>query len=354
MHRLWSDTLQSLSPYTPGEQAQNSDVIKLNTNEHALPPSAKAVTAGQQLDVERLRRYPDPTSRLLSEAIAKANNVSPDQVLVTNGSDEVLAFAWTAFLSDADKVPAVPAMTYTFYPVWAKLLGQWLKKIPMQADLSIDIDALGAWNGPVVFPNPNAPTGVSVPLKAIEALVCRDPNRLVLIDEAYFGFGATSAVALINEYDNVLITRSFSKSHALAGLRVGYGLAHASLIEGLRRVKDSFNSYPVDAYAQCVATAAVSDSDWFDEASATVKQNRAELTEGLERLGFTVLPSDANFVLASHPRHTGIDLTAHLKTQHILVRSWSSQDLLPWVRITVGTTDQQAHLLSALADYLGS
>ena len=220
MHRLWSDTLQSLSPYTPGEQAQNSDVIKLNTNEHALPPSAKAVTAGQQLDVERLRRYPDPTSRLLSEAIAKANNVSPDQVLVTNGSDEVLAFAWTAFLSDADRVPAVPAMTYTFYPVWAKLLGQGLKKIPMQADLSIDIDALGAWNGPVVFPNPNAPTGVSAPLKGIEALVCRDPNRLVLIDEAYFGFGATSAVTLINEYDNVLITRSFSKSHALAGLRL--------------------------------------------------------------------------------------------------------------------------------------
>ncbi len=352
MHRLWSDTLQGLSPYTPGEQAQDSKVIKLNTNEHALPPSAKAVSAGQRLEAERLRRYPDPASRLLSEAIAEANDVSPDQVLVTNGSDEILAFAWTAFLSDADKVPVVPAMTYTFYPVWAKLLGQGLKKVPMRADLSIDIDALEAWSGPVVFPNPNAPTGLSVPLEAIETLVSSDSNRLVLIDEAYFGFGATSAVSLINEYDNLLITRSFSKSHALAGLRVGYGLAHASLIEGLRRVKDSFNSYPVDAYAQCVATAAVSDSDWFEEASTTVKENRAELTEGLEQLGFTVLPSEANFVLASHPNHTGIDLTSYLQMKNILVRSWSSDDLLPWVRISVGTKDQQTRLLSALAEHL--
>lgn len=352
MHRLWSDTLQHLTPYTPGEQAQNSDVVKLNTNEHALAPSSEAVSAGQQLDVERLRRYPDPTSRLLTEAIAKANNVSPDQVLVTNGSDEVLAFAWTAFLSDSDKVPAVPAMTYTFYPVWAKLLGRGLHQVPMRPDLSIDVEALKAWDGPVVFPNPNAPTGLSLPLETIEGLVAHDPNRLVLIDEAYFGFGAPSAVSLIIRYDNLLITRSFSKSHALAGLRVGYALAHANLVEGLRRVKDSFNSYPVDAYAQCVATAAVSDSAWFTEASVSVKENRAELAAGLTQLGFSVLPSQANFVLASHPEHTGVAFTEYLKAQNILVRSWSSDDLLPWVRITVGTKDQQARLLSALAEYL--
>ena len=352
MHRLGSDKLQHLTPYTPGEQAQNSDVVKLNTNEHALAPSSEAVSAGQQLDVERLRRYPDPTSRLLTEAIAKANNVSPDQVLVTNGSDEVLAFAWTAFLSDSDKVPAVPAMTYTFYPVWAKLLGRGLHQVPMRPDLSIDVEALKAWDGPVVFPNPNAPTGLSLPLETIEGLVAHDPNRLVLIDEAYFGFGAPSAVSLIIRYDNLLITRSFSKSHALAGLRVGYALAHANLVEGLRRVKDSFNSYPVDAYAQCVATAAVSDSAWFAEASVSVKENRAELAAGLTQLGFSVLPSQANFVLASHPEHTGVAFTEYLKAQNILVRSWSSDDLLPWVRITVGTKDQQARLLSALAEYL--
>ncbi|MEC8158720.1 MAG: histidinol-phosphate transaminase [Pseudomonadota bacterium] len=352
MHRLWSDTLRRLSPYTPGELARNSDVIKLNTNEHALSPSSRAVSAGQKLDIECLRQYPDPTARLLTEAIARADNVSPDQVLVTNGSDEVLAFAWTAFLSDTDTVPAIPAMTYTFYPVWAKLLGQGLHRISMQSDLSIDVEALTAWDGPVVFPNPNAPTGLSLPIEVIEGLVAHDPNRLVLIDEAYSGFGATSAVSLINQYDNLLITRSFSKSHALAGLRVGYGLAHANLIEGLRRVKDSFNSYPVDAYAQCVATAAISDSAWIAEASATVRENRTELVAGLTQLDFSVLPSQANFVLASHPEHTGIVLTEYLKTQNILVRSWSSDDLLPWVRITVGTKNQQARLLSVLAEYL--
>jgi len=222
----------------------------------------------------------------------------------------------------------------------------------MNSDLSIDVEALKAWDGPVVFPNPNAPTGLSLPLETIEELVAHNPNRLVLIDEAYFGFGAASAVSLINQYDNLLITRSFSKSHALAGLRVGYALAHANLVEGLRRVKDSFNSYPVDAYAQCVATAAVSDSAWFVEASATVKENRVELAAGLAQLGFSVLPSDANFVLASHPEHTGIVITEYLETQNVLVRSWSSDELLPWVRITVGTKDQQARLLSALADYL--
>ena len=273
---------------------------------------------------------------------------------MTNGSDEVLAFAWTAFLSDTDKVPAAPAMTYTFYPVWAKLLGQGLHQVPMNSDLSIDVEALKAWEGPVVFPNPNAPTGLSLPLDTIEGLVAHNPNRLVLIDEAYFGFGAASAVSLINHYDNLLITRSFSKSHALAGLRVGYALAHANLVEGLRRVKDSFNSYPVDAYAQCVATAAVSDSAWFSEASAAVKENRAELAAGLAQLGFSVLPSEANFVLASHPEHTGVAFTEYLKSQNILVRSWSSDDLLPWVRITVGTKHQQARLLSALAEYLNS
>ena len=222
----------------------------------------------------------------------------------------------------------------------------------MNSDLSIDVEALKAWDGPVVFPNPNAPTGLSLPLETIEELVAHSSNRLVLIDEAYFGFGAASAVSLVNQYDNLLITRSFSKSHALAGLRVGYALAHANLVEGLRRVKDSFNSYPVDAHAQCVATAAVSDSAWFTEASAAVKENRAELAAGLTQLGFSVLPSQANFVLASHPEHTGVALTEYLKSQNILVRSWSSDDLLPWVRITVGTKEQQARLLSALAEHL--
>ena len=267
---------------------------------------------------------------------------------MANGSDEILAFAWTAFLSDEEQQPAIPAMTYTFYPVWAQLLGKGLHRVSMREDLSIDLAAMASWSGPVVFPNPNAPTAMAVALSDIEALCAFEPDRLVVIDEAYYGFGADTAAPLIEKFDNLLITRSFSKSHALAGLRVGYALGSPDLIEGLRRVKDSFNSYPVDAHAQAVATAAISDSNWFRQASATIIENRAHLKSGLEALGFSVLPSEANFLLAAHPQHTGIELTKKLREVGILVRSWSSEDLRPWVRITVGSNSQQQTLLAEL------
>lgn len=348
MNRFWSSTLNRLSPYVPGEQAQRSDVIKLNTNEHALAPSAVALRAGQTIDPERLRRYPDPHSKALTKAIASVCKVADDNVLVANGSDEILAFAWTAFLSDPDQQPAVPAMTYTFYPVWAQLLGKGLHRVSMKEDLSIDMDAMVSWSGPVVFPNPNAPTALAVSLSDIEALCDSNRDRLVVIDEAYYGFGGETAVPLIARFDNLLITRSFSKSHALAGLRVGYALGSSALIEGLRRVKDSFNSYPVDAHAQAVATAAISDAEWFRRASSVIIENRSELKTALEGIGFSVLSSEANFLLARHPSYTGIALTEKLREVGILVRSWSSDDLKPWVRITVGTKNQQQTLLAEL------
>lgn len=352
MSRFWSSTLNRLSPYVPGEQAQRSDVIKLNTNEHALPPSSAALEAGKAIDPERLRKYPDPHSKALTKAIADFCNLAEDNVLVANGSDEILAFAWTAFLSDSEQQPAIPAMTYTFYPVWAQLLGKGLHRVPMRENLSIDLEVMSSWSGPVVFPNPNAPTAIAVSLSDIESMCASDPDRLVIIDEAYYGFGAKTAAPLIRQFDNLLITRSFSKSHALAGLRVGYALGSRDLIEGLRRVKDSFNSYPVDAHAQTVAAVAISDSDWFEQASATIIENRAELKAGLEGLGFDVLPSEANFLLAKHPQHTGVRLTEKLREAGILVRSWSSEDLLPWVRITVGTKSQQQTLLAELKSIL--
>jgi len=352
MSRFWSSTLNRLSPYVPGEQAQRSDVIKLNTNEHALPPSSVALEAGRAIEPERLRKYPDPHSKALTKAIADFCKLAEDNVLVANGSDEILAFAWTAFLSDSEQQPAIPAMTYTFYPVWAQLLGNGLHRVPMRENLSIDFEAMSSWSGPVVFPNPNAPTAMAVSLSDIESICASDPDRLVIIDEAYYGFGAKTAAPLIRQFDNLLITRSFSKSHALAGLRVGYALGSRDLIEGLRRVKDSFNSYPVDAHAQTVAAVAISDSDWFEQASATIIENRAELKAGLEGLGFDVLPSEANFLLAKHPQHTGVTLTEKLREAGILVRSWSSEDLLPWVRITVGTKSQQQTLLAELKSIL--
>lgn len=348
MSRFWSSTLNRLLPYVPGEQAQRSDVIKLNTNEHALPPSSAALEAGRSIDPEQLRKYPDPHSSLLTKAIADFCDLDVENVLVANGSDEILAFAWTAFLSDEEQQPGIPAMTYTFYPVWAQLLGKGLHRVPMNEDLSIDLKAMASWSGPVVFPNPNAPTAMAVSLSDIEALCAANSNRLVVIDEAYQGFGADTAVPLIDRFDNLLITRSFSKSHALAGLRVGYALGARELIEGLRRVKDSFNSYPVDAHAQAVAAAAISDAEWFQQASATIIENRTELRAGLEGLGFRVLTSQANFLLASHPQQSGAELTEKLREKGVLVRSWSSEDLMPWVRITVGTRNQQQTLLAEL------
>lgn len=354
MNRLWSHTLKGLSPYTPGEQAQSSHIVKLNTNEHALQPSSLAIAAAQQIAPEQLRRYPDPTSAHLTRAIAAANTVSEDQVLVANGSDEVLAFAWAAFLSDGGTIPAIPSLTYTFYPVWAQLFGHGIHFVPMRSGFKIDIEAMTAWDGPLVFPNPNAPSGIGISLESIESMLSAKPDRLVVVDEAYYGFGAASASELISRYDNLLITRSFSKSHALAGLRVGYALGHVDLIEGLRRVKDSFNSYPLDAIAQVTATAAILDTEWFKQASDTVQKNREDLTQNLTELGFSVLPSLANFVLASHPHHSGLAITEYLRTQDILVRSWPNEMLLPWVRITVGTIEQQSKLFSALANYLSS
>lgn len=348
MSRFFSSRLNRLSPYVPGEQAQRSDVIKLNTNEHAMLPSLAALEAGRTIDPEQLRKYPDPHSRFLTKAIADFCDLAEENVLVANGSDEILAFAWTAFLSDKELQPAIPAMTYTFYPVWAQLLGKGLYRVPMNEDLSIDLKAMASWSGPVVFPNPNAPTAMAVSVSDIEALCASNPNRLVVIDEAYQGFGADTAVPLIGRFDNLLITRSFSKSHALAGLRVGYALGARELIEGLRRVKDSFNSYPVDAHAQAVAAAAISDTVWFQRASATIIENRKELEAGLEGLGFRVLTSHANFLLASHPQQSGVELTEKLRKKGVLVRSWSSEDLMPWVRITVGTRNQQQTLLAEL------
>ena len=333
MNRHWSDTLKRLAPYTPGEQAQRLDIIKLNTNEHALAPSEKAASAGRALSIEALRRYPDPNSRVLRAAIAASEGLDVDQVFVGNGSDEVLAFAWTAFLADDDSVPAIPEMTYTFYPVWGQLLGHGVERIPMTSGLEIDIASMAVWEGPLVFPNPNAPTGRALSRAAVKDLLESNLERLVVVDEAYFGFGAETAAPLITEYDNLLVTRSFSKSHALAGLRVGYAFGNASLIEGLRRVKD-------------IA--------WFTQASSTIEHNREALTNGLQSLGFDVLPSLANFVLAAHPRYSGEALTNMLKRHNILVRSWSSEALLPWVRITVGTHDQQLTVLATLSEVLSA
>jgi len=261
MSRFWSDKTRDLAPYTPGEQPRVDGLIKLNTNEHPLAPSQLAIAAISAAISARLRHYPDPESPQLRLAIAEREGLALEQVFVGNGSDEVLAHIFAALLSGSEAIN-VPDITYSFYPVWAKLTGIDCCSRPLADDFSIDVDTLRHIQGPILLANPNAPTGIALDLETIEDLVLTNTERLVVIDEAYYGFGGATAAPLLERADNLLITRSFSKSHALAGLRVGYALGSAELIEGLVRVKDSFNSYPLDVLAQAGAEAAIRDGEW--------------------------------------------------------------------------------------------
>lgn len=352
MSRFWSDTVRDLAPYTPGEQPAGKDLLKLNTNEHAEVTSDNVMRAIRELPSESLRRYPDPDARELRAAIAEVEGVGPDRVFIGNGSDEVLAHAWQAFLSH--RPVASLDVTYGFYPVWAKLYGSDYQEIAVGADFSVDVAAMSDAEAAIVLANPNAPTALSLNRDTIEHIVRAKPERLVVVDEAYFGFGSETCAPITMHYDNVLVTRSLSKSHALAGLRVGYAIGHPGLIEGLRRVKDSFNSYPLDAIAQAGARAAILDEEWFASASARLCKSRQVLSDGLIALDFEVLPSTANFIFVRHARFSGEQLFAALRERGILVRRWNQDRIRDWVRISVGRQDQSERLVSELAEVLGA
>jgi histidinol-phosphate aminotransferase len=347
MSRFWTTTVSDLTPYVPGEQPASQSLLKLNTNEHALPPSEAVMTAIRACQAEQLRRYPDPAAQGLREAIAQTESLTTDQVFVGNGSDEVLAHVWLSLL--ADRPVQTLDTTYGFYPVWAQLYHSTLTEVPVRADFSVDVDALMASEHAVVLANPNAPTGLALTRQEIERLLAGNPNRLHIIDEAYYGFGADTVAPLINQYDNLIVSRSLSKSHALAGLRVGYALAHQDLIEGLNRVKDSFNSYPLDAVAQAAAKVAICDASWQAQSVAVVTESRSKMTEGLEALGFEVLPSSANFIFIQHRALSGRTVFDGLRQQDILVRRWDKPRVENWLRITVGTLAQTNALLAACA-----
>ena len=344
MSRFWVDKMKALQPYVPGEQPQTPSLIKLNTNEHALTPPDSVMQAIAAVGADQLRRYPDPEATTLCRAIARVEGLHPDQVFVGNGSDEVLAHLWLAFL--ADRSVQTLDTTYGFYPVWATLYGSDLHEVPVNPDFSVDLSALKASPLPVVLANPNAPTGLAISREEVESLVIDNRDRLVVIDEAYFGFGAESSAPLVHDYDNLLVTRSLSKSHALAGMRIGYALAHPDLIEGLRRVKDSFNSYPLDCIAQVAATAAIEDQEWFCEAAGRVVENRQAMISALSALGFEVLPSAANFIFVKHPHVQGEQIFAALREADILVRRWDKPRIGDWLRISVGDEAQTQRLLS--------
>ena len=350
MSRFWSPIVHSLSPYVPGEQPKQDGVTKLNTNENPYPPSPH-VLAAIAATTDRLRLYPDPRATALRETIATHYNVAPDEVFVGNGSDEVLAHTFQALLRH-DAPLLFPDITYSFYPVYSRLYGVRYQEVPLDAAMRVEIADYRRPCSAILLPNPNAPTAIGLARDAIEALVAQHPDQLVVIDEAYVDFGAESAVPLVTQHDNLLVIQTFSKSRALAGLRVGFAIGQHPLIEALERVKDSFNSYPLDCLAQSGAIAAIKDEAWFQDTRQRIMASRELLARALSELGFEVLPSQANFVFARHPARRGAELAAQLRERGVLVRHFQKPRIEDFLRITVGTDEQCGRLIALLRDLL--
>lgn len=353
MSRFWSRVVHDLTPYTPGEQPKIANLVKLNTNENPYGPSPAALAAMREEIGEGLRLYPDPRADRLRDAIADYHGVRPTQVFVGNGSDEVLAHTFMGLLNHEAPI-LFPDITYSFYPVYCRLYGIAYEEIPLTESFELWVDAYARPNGGIIFPNPNAPTGRALELSQIERLLEVNADSPVVIDEAYVDFGAASAVALIDRYPQLLVIHTFSKSRSLAGLRVGYAIGDEALIEGLQRVKDSFNSYPLDRVALAGAAASIADRSYFDSTCAQVVKTRDQLRDDLVGLGFDVVPSAANFVFARHPRHDAASLSAALRSRGIIVRHFSKPErIAQHLRITVGTMEQCDALISALREILG-
>jgi len=348
MSQFWSAVVHGLTPYVPGEQPKLANLVKLNTNENPYGPSPKVLDAVRAEAADTLRLYPDPNSDRLRAGIAAYHGVNADQVFVGNGSDEVLAHAFMALLKH-DKPILFPDITYSFYPVYCGLYEVAHRSIPLTESFEIRVDDYLTPNGGVIFPNPNAPTGRLLALGEVERLLAGNPDSVVVIDEAYIDFGGESAVGLVARYPQLLVTRTLSKSHALAGLRVGYAIGQPHLVEALNRVKDSFNSYPLDRFAQAGALASMEDHAYFESICAKVVATRTRLVAEMSEMGFEVLPSAANFIFARHPAHDGAELAAALRERSIIVRHFKNPArIAPFLRITVGTDAQCNALIAAL------
>ena len=351
MNQYWSIRIQNIVPYTPGEQPRDRKFIKLNTNECPYPPSPKVIEAIRSAAGDGLRLYPDPECVELRSAIAKREGLDISQVFCGNGSDEILAFAFQAFF-DPDKDVVFPKITYSFYPVYTDFFGLRRREVPMNPDFSDPIDLLCGQNGGVVLANPNAPTGIAVGLDTVEKLLQANPDVVVIVDEAYVDFGAESAVKLIGRYPNLLVIQTTSKSRALAGLRVGWAMGDAGLIDGLRCVRDSINSYTVDRLAQAGAAASIEDEDYFQSIRRRVMDTRVRTEKAIKEKGFTVLPSQANFLFVSHPNCKGKTLLDGLRERGVLVRWWDKAEIDNWLRISIGTGGEMAALITALEELI--
>jgi histidinol-phosphate aminotransferase len=353
MSRFWSPVVHKQTPYVPGEQPKILNLIKLNTNENPYGPSPKVIEALRAEAADTLRLYPDPNGDRLKTAVANYYQVQPNQVFVGNGSDEVLAHLFQGLLNHTEPV-LFPDVTYSFYPVYCGLYGIDSKTVPVTDDFDIELADYERPNGGIIFPNPNAPTGRPVSLAAIERLLKHNTDSVVVVDEAYVDFGGETAIPLVNRYPNLLVVQTLSKSRSLAGLRVGFAVGDAALIEGLERIKNSFNSYPLDRFALAGAVAAMEDRAYFEQTRKAIIHTRNDLTQRLTELGFQVLPSTANFIFARHPQYDAATIQQKLRESAILVRHFRQPRIEQFLRITIGTDVECSALVVALGDVLRS
>lgn len=351
MSRFWSPFVKDLVPYVPGEQPKLERLVKLNTNENPYGPSPRALAAMQAELGDALRLYPDPNSDRLKQAVARYYGLTPEQVFVGNGSDEVLAHAFHGLFQHGQPL-LFPDITYSFYPVYCGLYGIPYETVALDEQFQIQVEDYARPNGGIIFPNPNAPTGCVLALQAVERLLQLNTDSVVVVDEAYIDFGGESAAALVDRYPNLLVTQTLSKSRSLAGLRVGLAMGHPDLIEALERIKNSFNSYPLDRMAIAGAAAAFEDRDYFNDTCRRVIESREALREALAGLGFDVLPSAANFVFARHPRLDAAQIAQGLRAQGVIVRHFKLPRIDQFLRITIGAPEQNAALLDALGPLL--
>lgn len=349
--RYWADRIQNVEPYVPGEQPKDRKYVKLNTNENPYPPCPGVLRAIRELDPRDLRLYPDPDCLQLRQTLAEGRGLKPQQVFVGNGSDELLAFCYLAFMDDA--TPAVfPDITYSFYPVYAAFFGTNARIVPVNEDFTIPLEELKRDDGTVILTNPNAPTGIALPLSDIAELCQANRNHVVIVDEAYVDFGAESAVGLIDTYDNLLVVQTFSKSRSLAGLRIGFAFGNEALISALNTVKNSINSYTLDRVALAAAAAAAADQAYTDDTCRMIAKTREKTVGKLTDLGFRVLPSKSNFVFASHERVYAQNIFTRLREKGVLVRYFHKPRIDNFLRITIGTDDEMDTLIGALEEIL--
>lgn len=351
MNDLWKKNLRDIEPYVPGEQSKDRDIVKINANENPYPPSPKAVEALKNFDTDRLKFYPQANATTLKQAIADFYDVKAENVFVGNGSDDVLALAFQAFFN-GDKPIAYPDITYSFYPVWCRLLGIEYVNYPLDENFRINVEDYKAENGGVVIPNPNAPTSIGEGREFVERLMEYNQDSVVIIDEAYCDFGGVSSVPLIEKYENLLVTGTFSKSRSLAGMRIGFAIGSKTLIDTLEAVKNSYNSYTVDALSIAMGIEAMKDVEYFNETISKIIATRTRVTEELRLLGFEVLDSQTNFIMATHEGYNMKEMFEYLKENMIFIRYFNQPRINKYVRITIGTDEEMDKFLNGVKNFI--